>query len=103
MKRPLYLLVALLLIASGTLYGQKDSSAKARGALVLTYVKRPVLPPTEGDPTAEAADELYLLYIIGNQAAATLQRCGRQRQHPLPEWLRRLSDRPVDGELYAPG
>lgn len=74
MKRPLYLLVTLLLIASGTLYGQKDSSAKAMGALVLTYVKRPVLPPTEGDPTAASADELYLLYIIGNQAAATLQR-----------------------------
>ena len=74
MNRSLSLVVAILFIAVGTLYGQEAPSPKAKGALVLTYLKRPVLPTTEDNPMQQSADEVYLLFIVGNQAAATLQR-----------------------------
>ena len=73
MKRPIYLIMVTLFIAVGALYGQEAPSPKAKGALVLTYLKRPVLPTTEDNPTGQSSDEVYLLFIVGNQAAATLQ------------------------------
>ncbi len=74
MNRSLTLVIAILFIAVCTLYGQEAPSPKAKGALVLTYLKRPVLPTTEDNPMQQSADEVYLLFIVGNQAAATLQR-----------------------------
>lgn len=50
MKRPIYLIMVTLFIAIGTLYGQEAPSPKAKGALVLTYLKRPVLSTTEDNP-----------------------------------------------------